>query len=56
MLKTRLDLDETPFSERGSRLMVFRAGSTLSIRLAERWLKLNRRLTAYRDRPAILDQ
>jgi hypothetical protein len=56
MLKTRLDLDETPFSERGSRLMVFRAGSTLSIRLAERWLKLNRRLTAYRDRPVIVDQ
>lgn len=56
LLKNRIDLGEIPFSERGSRLMVFRAGQTLSIRLAERWLKLNRRLTAYRDRPAIIDQ
>jgi hypothetical protein len=56
MLKDNLDLDEIPISERGSPLIVFRAGSTLSIRLAERWLKLDRRLTAYRDRPAILDQ
>ncbi len=56
MLKDRITLGEIPFSERGSRLMVFRSGQTLSIRLAERWLKLNRRLTAYRDRPAIIDR
>lgn len=56
IVKDRIDLGEIPFSERGSRLMVFRVGLTFSIRLAERWLKLNRRLTAYRDRPAIIDQ
>jgi putative isomerase len=56
MLRNRIDLGEIPFSERGSRLMVFRSGYTLSIRLAERWLKMSRRLTAYRDRPALIDK
>jgi putative isomerase len=56
MLVNRIDLVEIPFSERGSRLMLFRSGNTLSIRLAERWLKVSRRLTAYRDRPALIDQ
>jgi glycogen debranching enzyme len=56
MLKDRINLAEIPFSERGSRLMVFRTGHSLSVRLAERWLKSSRRLTAYRDRPALIDQ
>jgi len=56
ILKNRIDLGEIPFCERGSRLMIFRSGNTFSIRLAERWLKVSRRLTAYRDRPALIDQ
>ena len=56
MLKDRIDLVEIPFSERGSRLMVFRSGNSFSVRLAERWLKLSRQLTAYRERPALIDQ
>ena len=36
--------------------MVFRSGNCLSIRLAERWLKKTRQLTAYRERPAIIDE
>jgi hypothetical protein len=56
MLKDRIDLVAIPFSERGSRLMVFRTGSTFSVRLAERWLKLSHQLTAYRERPALIDQ
>jgi glycogen debranching enzyme len=56
MLKNRIDLAEVPFCERGSRMMLFRSGNTFSIRLAERWLKVSRRLTAYRDRPALIDQ
>jgi putative isomerase len=56
MLMNRINLCDIPFSERGSRLMVFRNDSSLSIRLAERWLKSSRRLTAYRDRPALIDQ
>jgi putative isomerase len=56
MLKNRIDLIDIPFSERGSRLMVFRSGDSLSIRLAERWYKLSRQLTAYRERPALIDE
>jgi putative isomerase len=56
MLKNRIDLIDIPFSERGSRLMVFRSGDSLSVRLAERWYKLSRQLTAYRERPALIDQ
>jgi putative isomerase len=56
LLKDRIDLVSIPFTERGSRLMVFRTGNAFSIRLAERWLKLSRHLTAYRDRPALVDQ
>jgi len=56
ILKNRIDLITIPFSDRGSRLMVFRSGNSLSVRLAERWLKLSRQLTAYRERPALIDQ
>ena len=56
MLKNRIDLIEIPFSERGSRLMVFRSGNTFSVRLAERWVKSSRQLLAYRERPALIDQ
>jgi putative isomerase len=56
MLKDRIDLIDIPFTERGSRLMVFRSGNNFSVRLAERWLKLSRQLTAYRERPALIDQ
>ena len=56
ILRNRINLVDIAFTERGSRLMVFRTGSTFSIRLAERWLKSSRRLTAYRDRPALIDQ
>ncbi len=56
MLKDRIDLSEIPFTERGSRLMLFRSGNNFSVRLAERWLKLSRQLTAYRERPALIDR
>ena len=56
MLKDRINLVAVPFTERGSRLMVFRSGNNFSVRLAERWLKLSRQLTAYRERPALIDQ
>ena len=38
-LKDRINLKEIPFSERGSRLLVFSNASTLNVRLAERWIK-----------------
>ena len=39
LLKNRINLTQIPFSERGSRLMVFRTNHSLAVRLAERWFK-----------------
>ena len=39
LLRNRINLRQIPFSERGSRLMVFRADDHLAVRLAERWFK-----------------
>ncbi len=55
LLKNRINLRQIPFSERGSRLLVFHSDHHLSIRLAERWLKRDQKLAAYRDRPPIID-
>jgi mannosylglycerate hydrolase MGH1-like protein len=56
LLQNRIDLKTIPFSDRGSRLLVQRAGNQLSIRLAERWFKLDSQLSAYRDRPPLVDE
>jgi hypothetical protein len=56
LLKNRIDLNAIPFSDRGSRLMVFRAGDMLSVRLAERWFKREGQLSAYRRRPPLIDE
>ena len=56
LLKNRINLRQIPFSERGSRLMVFRSGNHFLVRLAERWFKLDQRLSAYRERPPLIDQ
>lgn len=56
MLKNRISLQQIPFSERGSRLMVFRSGDHLLVRLAERWFKLDQKLSSYRQRPPLIDQ
>ena len=55
LLKNRLDLNKIPFSDRGSRLLVFNTDHRLSIRLAERWFKREGQLSAYRQRPPIVD-
>jgi putative isomerase len=55
LLKNRITLDRIPFTERGSRLMVLRHNHALAIRLAERWLKVDHRLSAYRERPSTID-
>ncbi|MBW7884244.1 MAG: hypothetical protein H3C34_16695 [Caldilineaceae bacterium] len=54
LLKDRVNLSKIPFSERGSRLMVFRTNDHLSVRLAERWFKLDQQLSGYRKRQPIL--
>jgi glycogen debranching enzyme len=56
LLKNRVNLRQIPFSERGSRLLVFRTDDYLSIRLAERWFKRVGQLSAYRQRPPIIDE
>ena len=55
LLKNRIDLRQIPFSERASRLMVFRSNHHFTIKLAERWFKLQGQLAAYRERPPLID-
>jgi glycogen debranching enzyme len=55
-LRDRIDLRSIPFSDRGSRLLVNCVDGYLSIRLAERWFKLNAdKISAYRDRPPLIE-
>lgn len=55
-LHNRIDLVNVPFTERGSRLMLFQRGQTLHIRLAERWIKQEKSMGHYRQRQPIIDQ
>ena len=54
-LRNRITLDEIPFSDRGSRLLLFRKGSSLNIRLAERWVKWETVVGDYRHRAPIIE-
>lgn len=56
LLKDRINLRQIPFSERGSRLLIFRSNGYLTFRLAERWFKREGQLSAYRKRPPLIDQ
>jgi len=55
LLKNRINLRQIPFSERGSRLLIFRSDNSLQVRLAERWFKLDQQLSSYRQRPPLID-
>lgn len=56
-LRNRIDLHKIPFSDRGSRLLINCIDHHLSLRLAERWFKLDtERLAAYRDRPPLIER
>jgi len=54
-LRGRITLETIPFSERGSRLLVFRDANRLDIRLAERWAKWEAEVGNYRQRAPIVD-
>src|SRR5688572_13280096 len=56
LLKDRINLRQIPFSERGSRLLIFESDGQLTFRLAERWFKREGQLSAYRKRPPLIDQ
>jgi putative isomerase len=53
-LRNRIDLVKIPFTERGSRLLVFRQEDELYIRLAERWTKREKDFGHYRQRSPIV--
>ncbi len=55
LLKNRINLREVPFTERGSRLLVYQNNGSIHIRLAERWFKRTGQLSAYRKRPPIIE-
>lgn len=55
LLRDRVDLERIPFTDRGSRLLVFWRPEGLEVRLAERWFKVHGTLSGYRERPAIVD-
>ncbi|MEX2161208.1 MAG: trehalase family glycosidase [Anaerolineales bacterium] len=54
-LKDRINLSRIPFSERSSRLLIFHSDNHFTIRLAERWFKLEGGLSTYRNRPPLVD-
>lgn len=56
MLKDRIDLRQIPFTDRGSRLLLYRNNSNFSIRLAERWFKHSGNLASYRNRPPLVEE
>ena len=56
LLKDRVNLRDIPFSERGSRLLIFHSNQHFTFRLAERWFKREGQLAAYRHRPPLIDQ
>lgn len=55
-LHNRIDLVNVPFTDRGSRLLLFRQNEELFIRLAERWQKWEPQVGHYRQRPPIISQ
>jgi len=56
LLKDKINLREIPFSERGSRLLIFKSNDHFTVRLAERWFKREGQLSAYRKRPPLIDE
>jgi Mannosylglycerate hydrolase MGH1-like glycoside hydrolase domain len=55
-LRGRITLEHIPFSDAGSRLLVFSKNSQLLIRLAERWGKWQDEVGHYRQRPPMIDE
>jgi putative isomerase len=55
-LKGRINLESAPFTDRGSRILVFRRGSCLEIRLAERWVKWEQDVGEFLRRVPMIDQ
>ncbi len=56
LLKNHIDITRVPFSDRGSRLLVFRYPqlSGLYVKLAERLIQLESNIEAYLHRPPFI--
>ena len=54
MLRGKITLDTVPFTDRASRLLVFRRGSHLMIRLTERWSQWEHEVGHYRQRAPVI--
>ncbi len=54
ILRNRIDLVNVPFTDRGSRILLFRNNNQFSIRLAERWTKWENEIGHYRQRPPLI--
>jgi hypothetical protein len=55
-LRNRITLTTIPFTERGSRLLLFRLDDQLYIKLAERWVKYEAEVGHYRKRPPFVNE
>lgn len=55
-LHNRIDMVGIPFTDRGSRLLVFLRGNELSVRMAERWVKWESEYGHYRQRVPIIER
>ncbi len=55
-LHNRIDLDNIPFTDRATRLLLFLRNNEISVRLAERWAKWEREIGHYRQRPPIIER
>lgn len=55
-LHNRIDLVSVPFTDRGTRLLIFVRGSEMSIRMAERWAKWESEYGHYRQRIPIIER
>lgn len=53
-LHNRINLTSIPFTDRGSRLLLFRSQHQFAIRLAERWVKWEAEVGHYRQRPPLV--
>ncbi|MFN8471130.1 MAG: trehalase family glycosidase [Anaerolineae bacterium] len=56
ILRNRIDLVSIPFTERGSRILLFRQDDQFSLRLAERWAKWEGEVGHYRKRPPLITE
>jgi hypothetical protein len=55
-LHNRIDLVSVPFTDRGTRLLIFVRGPEMSIRMAERWSKWEAEYGHYRQRVPIIER